>query len=475
MADDVLRSLPAVGALLENGSFAALVERHGRPLVTRAVRDAVAHVRAEVRAGRPPSGGASLAAEVEREAVVRVGALARGALVPVINATGVVVHTNLGRAPLAREALDAAAAVGAGYATLELDLATGKRGDRNAHVGARLAEITGAEDAIVVNNNAAAVLLVTTALAAGREVIVSRGELVEIGGGFRVPEVIASCGATLVEVGTTNRTHPADYERAIGERTACLLKVHRSNFAVRGFTSEVSIAELAAIAHPRGLPVVHDAGSGVLAELAERARDLGEPTVPLDVRAGADVVTFSGDKLLGGPQAGVVVGRRDLIARFRAHPLFRALRPDKLTLAALAATVDLWRRAPERIPVVRAILAPLAELEARAEVLARAARDVAGEVEVEVDVVPTSARVGGGAAPDRELPSRAVRLATPAADELARALRLGSPAVVARIEGGAVLVDLRAVPPETDADLAEALARALAVVTHEATQQEEPS
>ncbi len=311
-----------------------------------------------------------------------------------INATGVLVHTNLGRVPLAREALDAVEAVAAGYSTLEYDTAAGRRGHRDKHVTDLCRALTGAEDALVVNNNAAALLLALGTSAGGREAIVSRGELVEIGGGFRIPEVVQQSGARLREVGTTNRTRIADYEAAIGDDTALLLKVHRSNFAIVGFTCDVDVASLAALAHGRGLPLVYDAGSGAMPAVSDL---VGEPAVADHVAAGADLVTFSGDKLLGGPQAGIVVGRRAMVERLRRAPLYRALRPDKMTLAALHATLRLWRDAPEKLPLVQMLRATVAEIEARCRGVVDRVTTPA-QTTAELDVVSTSARVGGGAA-----------------------------------------------------------------------------
>jgi L-seryl-tRNA(Ser) seleniumtransferase len=447
-----LRSLPAIGALLARPRIAALVEAHGHARVTEAARRVVERAREALRAGH--------AATVTDDDVVRALADEDAAgLREVINATGVLVHTNLGRVPLARAALDAIARTASDYASLELDLATGERGHRHAHVVPLLRALTSAEDALVVNNNAAAVLLALGACAAGKAAIVSRGELVEIGGGFRIPEVVVQSGAHLVEVGTTNRTHAADYERAIDERTAVLLKVHRSNFEQRGFVAEVDVAGLAAIARARGLVTIVDAGSGCLPRVAAR---VGERAVNDELAAGADLVCVSGDKLLGGPQAGIVVGRSDLIEKMRRAPLYRALRPDKLTLAALAATLTLWRERPEELPIVRMLDETDESLVRRAARVLGALHHAAGAEVEGASIVATEARVGGGAAPSLALPSRAIALAGRDATALAARLRMGSPAVVARIEDGALLVDLRTVPEEREAALVRALAEALA-------------
>ncbi|MFO0686285.1 MAG: L-seryl-tRNA(Sec) selenium transferase [Sandaracinus sp.] len=446
---DALRALPAVHAVLAEPEVRALAERHGLALVTRAVRERIEHARASILAGEPPPAidGAAIAE--------RALTLAAGSLVRVLNATGVVVHTNLGRTPLAREAVLAMDHHASGYTTLEYDLARGERGHRHVHVRALLVELTGAEDAIVVNNNAAAVMLVLGTLAGGRSAIVSRGELVEIGGGFRIPDVVTQAGARLVEVGTTNRTHLRDYEDAIDDGAALLLKVHRSNFEVRGFVAEVSLAELAALGRARGLPVVYDAGSGCMPPLASITR---EPSIEDDVRAGASLVCFSGDKLLGGPQAGIVVGERALVERLRRSPLYRALRPGKLELAALGATLELWRDRPEALPIVRALRRTPEELEARARALAARCASEG----VTLDTMPSVGRIGGGAAPSVELASHALVVRGPQASALAERLRRGSIPVIARVEDDAVWLDLRCVEPDDDDALAGALARALA-------------
>ena len=445
MKHDKLRALPSVGALLEREPVRKLANEVGPAVTKQAVREVVAVARRQALAGE----AASVTDDDIRARALR---LAAGSLVPVLNGTGVIVHTNLGRAPLAAEAIDAIAGVARGYATLEYDLDEGERGDRATHARGLLALLTGAEDALVVNNNAAAVLLVLATLAVGRDVLVSRGELVEIGGGFRVPDVLAQSGARLVEVGTTNRTHLADYEHAFGDQTALVLKVHRSNFEIVGFTADVAIANLSAIGRARGVPVVYDAGSGAVVDLG-----VGEDTVATALRAGADLVMFSGDKLLGGPQAGLVVGRADLVARLRRHPLMRALRPDKLCLAALHATLLLWATAPERVPVMRMLGASLGDLEARGARIASA-------VGASVSVAESSARVGGGAAPSFELPSRALRVQVSDASALADALRAGGRPIVARIEGDRVLIDLRTIDPSDDDALAAALREAMAAM-----------
>ncbi|HEY6583656.1 MAG TPA: L-seryl-tRNA(Sec) selenium transferase [Gaiellaceae bacterium] len=416
-----LRDLPSVDEL------ARAVED---PLAVDAARTVLARAREEIRAGFEPG---DLRERLEAE----LSAARRPALRRAINATGVVVHTNVGRAPLADAALDRVLEVGRGYSNLEYDLTTGSRGSRQDHVAGLLRRLTGAEAALVVNNNAAAVMLALAALAEGREVLVSRGELIEIGDGFRIPDVLARSGARLVEVGTTNRTRAADYEREIGPETALVLRVHQSNFRVVGFASLPSVAELAEVARRHQLPLVDDLGSGVLVDVP------GEPTVRESLAAGAELVCFSGDKLLGGPQAGIVVGRADLVELLRRHPLQRALRADKLTLAALEGTLGLYldpERALREIPVLRMLAEPAETVEARAR---RLAELVDGTVE------ETVGRVGGGALPLTELPSFACAVE----EELAAGLRDSEPPVVGVLRDGRLLLDCRTL---TDAEVDEA-------------------
>lgn len=443
-----LRALPSIDELLARPSLAPWFSRHSRSVAVTAARQAVASVRAQLLAG------ADVQLE-ERHVLDALDALATPRLQRVINATGVVLHTNLGRAPLAPVAIERMAALAAGYCNLELELESGERGERSSVVAPLLQQLTGAEACLVVNNGAAATLLVLSALGKEREVIVSRGELVEIGGGFRVPEVMAQSGAKMIEVGTTNRTHLADYERAIGPATALLVKVHQSNFAQLGFTAQVSTRELAQLGRGRGVPVYEDLGSGQLSAL--HGEGLGsEPTVRAVVEAGADVVSFSGDKLLGGPQAGLIVGRAGLIARIARHPLLRALRVDKLTLAALEATLALYRDGREdvAVPARMAMLASTASLRARAE---RLGSLTGGRV------VPTLSRVGGGSLPLAEPAGFAVAVATRDAMALQSKLRAGTPPVVARIVDDEVWFDVRCV---ADVEL-DVLAQALAACTKE--------
>ncbi len=422
-----LRDLPSVDELLRDERLAG----EQRELVVVAARTVLDRAREEIRAGGDPG---PIVDAVQRE----LAAARRPALRRVLNATGVLVHTNLGRAPLAEEALARVADVGRGYSNLEYDLERGERGSRQDHLAGLLGRLTGADAALVVNNNAAAVLLALAALAEGREVIVSRGELIEIGDGFRIPDVLARSGARLVEVGTTNRTRAADYERAIGPETALLLRVHQSNFRVVGFSERPRLEELADVAQRHELPLVDDLGSGALGRIGD------EPTPAESLRAGADLVCFSGDKLLGGPQAGIVVGGTDLVERLRRHPLQRALRADKLSLAALEGTLALALDPDtrERVPVLRMLHEPIEAVRARAE---RLAELVDGEVE------ETVARVGGGALPLAELPSAACAVE----ESLAERLRFGDPPVVALVRDGRTLLDCRTL---TDAEVDEVAA-----------------
>jgi L-seryl-tRNA(Ser) seleniumtransferase len=466
---DLLARLPAVHELAdaaaaadggEPAETAGQSARTPRWALVEAARRAIADRRAALLAGEAADPA------IEAGAVAaRAAELARPALRRVVNATGVALHTNLGRAPLAEAARRAIDDVARGYSNLEYDLARGSRGSRHDHLRDLLRELTGAEDAIAVNNNAAATVLGVAALAAEREVIVSRGELVEIGGSFRLPEILKLSRGVMVEVGTTNKTHRKDYEAAIGPATGLLLKVHRSNFALVGFTAEVAAEELVAIGRARGVPTMIDLGSGALVDRAtQRAWGLpAEPTVAESVASGADLVTFSGDKLLGGPQAGVLAGTRAAIALARAHPLMRALRPDKLTLAALAATLALYRdRTLERIPVLRALAAPAAALRPIADALAAAIGAPPG---LRIAVEPCRSTVGGGAMPTAELASWAVTLAGPSAEALDHGLRRAPVAVVGRIEDGRLWLDVRTIAADAgELEEIAAAVRALAGV-----------
>ena len=439
-----LRALPSLQRLLETPEGAALIAAHGRMEAVGALRGVLSAVRAGFRRDGVPDAGMLLA---EAGAVLRAEAGTRTRRV--INATGIALHTNLGRAPLAAEAV-AAAAAAAGCCALEFDLEAGVRGQRLRGVEPLLVRLTGAESAVAVNNNAAAVLLALGALAAGGEVIVSRGELVEIGGGFRIPDVIRQCGAVLVEVGTTNRTRLADYAAAVTERTRMVLKIHPSNYRIVGFTAEAGVSELAGLARERGLVLMADVGSGTLVELPGRAR---EATVRQAVAEGADLVAFSGDKLLGGPQAGLVVGREAVIGPLRLHPLMRAVRLDKMTLAALEATLRLHvdPATAERIPALRMLGQTEAVLQARAE------RLVAALGEMDARVEATEGEAGAGSLPGTVIASRGVTMGGTGIDGVARRLRLGKPAVVGRVARGRLVLDMLAVGDDEVDGLAAAV------------------
>jgi L-seryl-tRNA(Ser) seleniumtransferase len=443
-----LRALPSVEQLLQTEPLRAAAAHAPRALAVEAARHAIELRRSEILNG---NGAAPSVAELAASAVAELERAARPTLGPVINATGVVVHTNLGRAPLAFEALEAIDSVASGYSNLEYELGEGRRGSRQAHVEALACELTGAEAALAVNNNAAGVLLALAALAHGREVVISRGQLIEIGGSFRIPEILAQSGARLVEVGTTNRTRAADYEQAIGPETAALMRVHPSNFRAVGFTEEVGLHELCELGHRHGVAVIDDLGSGVLARRDDRLGALlaGEPAARESVAVGAEVVCFSGDKLLGGPQAGLVVGGRDPIERLRAHPLARAVRIDKLALAALDATLRLHRdpeRAQRDIPVLQMLAATEEELAARAERLRAEIAERAGGA-ADLRVTRASGRAGGGSLPLLELegPVLALTPRSGGADALHARLRQGDPPIVARVHEGAVVLDPRTI------------------------------
>jgi L-seryl-tRNA(Ser) seleniumtransferase len=460
-----LRSLPSVEEL------ASSLEGVPHAIAVRAAREAIAARRETVLSGGGPrgasvgtgpgapgsGGGSALTADLRADALRRADAAERPSLRRVLNATGVIVHTNLGRAPLAEAALDAVREAAAGYSTLEYDAEAGARGSRHVHVEGLVRELTGAEAAIAVNNCASAVLLAAAALAGGRELVVSRGQLVEIGGAFRIPEVVAQSGARLVEVGTTNRTRLADYERAIGPDTGAVMRAHQSNFRTVGFVGDVEIEDLCAVATRAGVPVIDDVGSGALAERLPELAD--EPPVRRSVAAGCAVTCFSGDKLLGGPQAGLMVGTAAAIDRCRGHPLARAVRIDKLSLAALEATLRLYldpARALREIPVLRMLAAGEEELRARAALMS----DALAGAGVEARVIVAAGRVGGGALPLLELegPVCAVAPGEAGVDELARRLRAADPPVVARAREGWLLLDPRTL------DDAEARAAASSVV-----------
>jgi L-seryl-tRNA(Ser) seleniumtransferase len=443
-----LAAIPSVDRILQDPRLAPAIARHGRPLVVGELRALLAEYRAAMKAGAalPPNEDA-----IALGLLNRLEAVAQPSLRHVFNLTGTVLHTNLGRAQLPGAAIEASAAALAAPTNLEYDLEQGERGERDAHVESLLCRITGAGAATAVNNNAGAVLLALNTLAAGREVIVSRGELVEIGGSFRIPEILEAAGCTLREVGTTNRTHRADYEKAIGPATAALLKVHASNYAVVGFTAAPDEAELAQLARERGLPFVTDLGSGSLVAL-ERYGLPAEPTPMRALAAGADLVTFSGDKLLGGPQAGLVVGKRELVAKLRRNPMKRALRLDKGRIAALEVVLRLYldpERLRERLPTLRLLTRPEAEISALAQRMIEPLQEWCSK-RAEVSVEPCASQVGSGSLPVDRLPSVALRIASTEVkpEVVAKALRGLPIPVIGRIHDGAVWLDLRCLEDE---------------------------
>ncbi|OAG28004.1 L-seryl-tRNA(Sec) selenium transferase [Thermodesulfatator autotrophicus] len=452
---DLLASIPPINEIKEE--LKSLYPKVLEKLLVLVAREAASQIRQEVLAGKR---GTLNKEEVLKLARKILEKKLKPSLVRVINATGVVVHTNLGRSPLAREALEAIEEISAYYSNLEYDLATGKRGSRYVHVEEIVREITGAEAALVVNNNAAAVLLTLNTLALGKEVIVSRGELVEIGGAFRIPDVMARSGAILREVGATNRTHLRDYEEAINENTALLLKVHKSNYALLGFTKEVSGKDLVELGRKYNLPVVEDLGSGCFVDLSKFGLPK-EPTVQEVLAAGIDVVTFSGDKLLGGPQAGIIVGRKELIHAIRKNPLNRAVRIDKMTIAGLEATLRLYRDEKEalfKIPTLHFITLPPEEIKKKAIRLKNRLRKRLPK-EVKLKIVDTISRVGGGAMPLANPSSYALAIETPrlSASRLERSLRNASPPIIGRIEDDLFLLDMRTVFPEEIPIISEVL------------------
>ena len=466
----MLRQIPSVDELLTQPRLAALTERVDRNLVVEVARMVLDDLRARITGQVANAILAQISpvacdpASLEERITAFVERILARSLLPVINATGVILHTNLGRAPLPESVVEEFRLAATQYSNLEYDLEAGARGKRDVHTAELLTRLTGAEAAIVVNNCAAAVLVTLAAFARGGEVIVSRGELIEIGDGFRIPEIMEQSGAMLREVGTTNRTRLADYENAINEKTRMLLRVHPSNFKVTGFTDKPALGELVALSQRTGIPLVEDLGSGCLVDLTEYG--ITEPTVRQSVEAGVGVVTFSGDKLSGGPQAGIIAGKKDLIARVRRHPLFRALRVDKLTIAALEATLGAYLRAAwEEIPVLRMIRAAPQELKRRAENFIRELRPELPLDEVEIEIIDGASLAGGGSTPTQSLPSKVIRIASVrySAAKLEQRLRR-APAgisVIARVEEDRLVLDLRTVFPEQEPMLVKTLAAAL--------------
>jgi L-seryl-tRNA(Ser) seleniumtransferase len=458
MSDNPLRQLPSVARLLELPLLIRAKDRHPHHLIVATARQAIEGLRAQLAAGGQPSVAPEALAD---RILARLDAEAAPKLRPVINATGVVLHTNLGRSPLHEEAARAAYEAARGYLNLELDLTTGKRSSRQDAVRAGLCALSGAEAATAVNNCAAATVLTLRAIAAGKEVVISRGQLIEIGGSFRIPDIMAVSGATLREVGTTNITRPADYERAIGPNTAALMRVHTSNYRVRGFTKAVELDQLVDLGRKHNLVVIDDVGSGQGIDLAPFGLP-GEPLVSESIRTGADLVLFSGDKLLGGPQAGLIVGKASLIARLEKDPLMRAFRLDKMTLAALEATLRLYRdptRALRELPTLRMLTAPLAGLRERAERFAGRLRQAGG---INVTVRGDVSYVGGGSLPDVGVPTAvlAISAAGLSEGEFAARLRTGTPAVIGRTTAGEFLLDLRTVFARDEDQLLAALVQA---------------
>jgi L-seryl-tRNA(Ser) seleniumtransferase len=465
---ELYRQLPQVDGVLRMAGVARLAAQEGVAPVTTAVRTVLDRVRQEIGAGRLTEEALQLAISGLEDAVEQqLRDSLSHSLRPVINATGVILHTNLGRAPLSNEAIEHIRGSAATYSNLEFDLNSGERGKRDVHVDRLFQRLLAGDDVeketvsgpefstIVVNNNAAAVLLAINSLAEGGEVVVSRGELVEIGGSFRIPDVMAKSNAVLREVGTTNRTRLADYERAINEKTRLLLRVHRSNFQITGFTEQPQLRELAALSQKRNIPLMEDLGSGALFDLRSVGVE-GEPGVIDSLRAGVDVVTYSGDKLLGGPQAGILTGKPEFIQRIRINPLFRALRVDKLTYAALEATLLAYvKRDHDSIPALRMMRVAQAEIGKRAEAVAREV----GTRKLSIEIIDGESLIGGGAAPSAILPTRLLAATCEglSADALATRLRQMKPPIVARVEEARVLFDLRTVFPEQDASLVRAL------------------
>jgi L-seryl-tRNA(Ser) seleniumtransferase len=462
MSDNLFRQLPSVNEILAVEGMQELTRDHSHDLIVAAVRTELADLREQIRQGIAVDGQSAVEVVASRVAD-RLGHEMRPKLRKVINATGIVLHTNLGRSPLAEEAAKAAYEAGRGYLNLELDLDSGKRSSRQIAIREWVCRLTGAESATAVNNNAAATVIVLRSVAKGKEVIISRGQLIEIGGSFRIPDIMGVSGAILREVGTTNITRLSDYERAIGPNTGALLQVHSSNYRISGFTKSVPLTELAALGKKHGLPVIDDIGSGALMDFA-RFGFQGEPVARASIAAGADLVLFSGDKLLGGPQAGIIAGRKEWIQKIEKDPLMRAFRLDKMTLAALEATLRLYlneERAMREVPVLRLLGTPLEELRQRAERLAEQLRGLAGLASV--TTAEDVAYVGGGSLPDQSMKSWIVEIEADSLSdaELAQRLRLGIPAVMARLRGGKLVLDVRAILTHQEGPLIEAMRNAL--------------
>nr|HEV7952524.1 L-seryl-tRNA(Sec) selenium transferase [Candidatus Acidoferrales bacterium] len=473
-ANTLLRAIPSVDELLAGERLSELSARVGRHLIVEAARSVIAAFR--TRISEHPSDAPSklkrgeLAGQLIGEIIADVESALRPSLRPVINATGVVLHTNLGRAPLGAEFFEHIRAVASQYSNLEYDLETGVRGSRDVHTSRLLQKLTGAESGIVVNNNAAAVFLVLAALARGGEVIVSRGELIEIGDGFRIPDIMAESGAALREVGTTNRTRLSDYERAINERTRLLLRVHRSNFQIEGFTAQPSLEELVKLGRKTSLPVYEDLGSGCLVNLSSSG--VAEPVVRESLAAGVSIISFSGDKLLGGPQAGIIVGEKELIARIRRHPMFRALRVDKLTIVALEATLLAYLRGEgasgyDAIPAISMIRASAEEISARAKKIIELLRAKISADAAKFQIREAESVIGGGSTPGQLLPTQviAIECLRSSSAELEERLRAGVSRdipIIARVENDQLILDLRTVFPEQESVLVERISAALA-------------
>jgi L-seryl-tRNA(Ser) seleniumtransferase len=459
-----LRRIPSVDELLSRPRLATFANRIRRDLLVALLRDVLGELRAQITGPQSVAVTALDVSSIEELIAAEADRILHPSLRPVINATGVILHTNLGRAPLSPAIADAIKNSATQYSNLEYDLATGARGKRDIHTAELLARLTGAEDAIVVNNCAAAVLLVLAALAQGGEAIVSRGELIEIGDGFRIPEIMAQSGAILREVGTTNRTRLRDYENAINEKTCLLLRVHPSNFKITGFAEKPSLAELVALSASSSVPLVEDLGSGSLVDLT--ASGFAEPTVRHSIDAGVGLVLFSGDKLLGGPQAGIIAGKKDLVQRVRKHPLFRALRVDKLTIAALEVTLNAYlRNAWDEIPAQRMIRIIAPELQQRSESFVAQMKMLLAPGDAQLEIADGFSLAGGGSTPDQSLPTKIIRVTSPRypAAKLEQRLRRAPSgiSVIARVEDNRVILDLRTVFPEQEPQLAATLAAAL--------------